>query len=218
MCKFLINAVVDHGSHNLGLKSGRNYTANVPYAIIHAAKGLKMLRQISLPTTDEYASFYEDYVKRASQRNDLYAGLSDQIDELRSALGSLSDTQALFKPGPAEWSVKEVMGHLNDVERVFSYRLLRISRNDATPLAGFEQEDYVRAAGFDDSPLEDLLTEFEHLRHANIIAIQHMNTEAIDRRGTASGMTVSARALIYMLVGHVDHHIASLHEKYLPNV
>jgi len=108
------------------------------------------------------------------------------------------------------------MGHLNDVERVFSYRLLRISRNDATPLPGFEQEDYVRAAGFDNSSLNDLLSEFEYLRRANNLAIQHMTDEALARRGTASGMTVSTRALIYMLVGHVEHHMASLHEKYLP--
>ncbi len=184
-----------------------------------------MLKQISLPSTDEYASFYEDYIQRASQRADVYEALSSQIDELHTALDPLTDSQACFKPGsfdtaqdrPQEWSIKEVIGHLNDVERVFSYRLLRISRNDATPLPGFEQEDYVRAAGFDDYSLDDLLIEFEHLRRANMIAIQHMSAEAIDRRGTASGMTVSARALIYMMVGHVDHHMASLHEKYLPN-
>jgi DinB superfamily len=177
-----------------------------------------MLKQISLPATDEYAPFYGDYVQRASQRDDIDAALSHQIDELRSALGSLDDAQACFKPGPREWSIKEVIGHINDVERVFSYRLLRVSRNDVTPLPGFEQEDYVRAAEFDKYSLSDLLTEFEYLRRANIIAIQHMSMEALDRRGTASGMTVSARALIYMIVGHVDHHIASLKEKYLPNV
>ena len=108
-----------------------------------------------------------------------------------------------------------MIGHLNDVERVFSYRLLRVSRNDATPLPGFEQNDYVREAGFDNYSLDDLLGEFELLRRANIIAIGNMKEEAVDRRGTASGYPISARALIYMLVGHVDHHMASLHEKYL---
>ncbi|HEX6034150.1 MAG TPA: DinB family protein, partial [Anaerolineales bacterium] len=97
-----------------------------------------------------------------------------------------------------------------------AYRLLRISRNDPTPLPGFEQEDFVRAAGFDRYSLSDLVHEFELLRRANIIAIQHMTEEAIERRGTASGYTVSAKALIYMIVGHVDHHMASLREKYLP--
>jgi len=171
---------------------------------------------ISPPNTEEYAPFYSDYIQRAQKRDDVYAALSRQTDELHGALDPLTDTQACFKPGPQEWSIKEVMGHLNDVERVFSYRLLRISRNDATPLPGFEQEDYVRAAGFDNSSLNDLLSEFEYLRRANNLAIQHMTDEALARRGTASGMTVSTRALIYMLVGHVEHHMASLHEKYLP--
>jgi uncharacterized damage-inducible protein DinB len=199
------------------LKLWKHYTADMAYAIIRQSKGLNMPNKISPPATEEYAAFYADYVQRASQRVDMYAALSHQIDELHTALDRLTDPQACFKPGPQEWSIKEVIGHISDVERVFSYRLLRISRNDATPLPGFEQEDYVRMAGFDNYSLDDLLAEFEHLRRANMIAIQHMSTEAIDRRGTASGMTVSARALIYMIVGHVDHHMASLHEKYLPN-
>jgi hypothetical protein len=175
-----------------------------------------MPTQISHPTVDEYAAFYADYIQRAAQRDDLYTALTLQIDELHIALDSLADPQARFKPGPSEWSIKEVIGHLSDVERVFSYRLLRISRGDATPLPGFEQEDYVRAAGFDRSSLQDLLSEFEFLRRADILAIQHMPEESLAQCGTASGVTVSARALIYMLVGHVDHHIASLQEKYLP--
>ena len=174
------------------------------------------MTQFSTPASEEYAPFYADYVQRAAQRNDVYAALSDQISELHAALDSLSDPQAGFKPGPQEWSIKEVIGHLNDVERVFSYRLLRISRKDSTPLSGFEQEDYVRAAGYDRYSIHDLLREFDFLRQANIIAIGHMTDEAIDSRGTASGYTVSARALIYMIVGHVDHHLASLQEKYLP--
>ena len=177
-----------------------------------------MLKQISRPTPDEFAPFYADYVQRASQREDVLTALSQQIDEIHAVLDGLTDTQACFRPGPQEWSTKEVIGHINDVERVFSYRLLRISRGDATPLPGFEQEEYVRAAGFDQYRLDDLLTEFEHLRRANTLAIQHMNPEMMEGRGTASGFTVSARALIYMIVGHVDHHMASLHEKYLPNV
>lgn len=176
-----------------------------------------MTLTLAVPTAEEYAPFYSDYIQRASQRDDLYGALSRQIDELHSALDVLTEPQARFKPGPEEWSVKEVIGHINDVERVFSYRLLRISRGDATPLPGFEQDDYVRAAGFDNCTLHDLISEFEYLRRANIIAIKHMSDDAIDRRGTASGNAISARALIYMLVGHVEHHMASLHEKYLPN-
>ena len=171
---------------------------------------------ITSPSLDEYAPYYSGYIQYAIQRNDVLAALPQQIDEIKSALGKLTDKQALFRDAPKEWSIKEVVGHLNDVERVFSYRLLRISRNDPTPLPGFEQDDYVREAGFDNYSLADLLGEFEHLRRANIIAINNMKEEAVDHRGTASGHPVSARALIYMLVGHVDHHMASLHEKYLP--
>jgi hypothetical protein len=170
----------------------------------------------TVPTSDEYAPFYADYLQRASLRNNINTALSEQIEEILIMLDSITDTQALFRPGPEEWSIKEVIGHLNDVERVFSYRLLRISRGDPTPLPGFEQNDFVRSAGFDNYPLRDLVSEFEFLRRANILAIRHMSDKSLDCRGTASGATVSARALIYMMVGHVDHHMASLREKYLP--
>lgn len=170
----------------------------------------------TVPTSEEYAPFYAGYIQRAAQRENLYAALSLQIEELRTALDSLTETQALYRPGLEEWSIKQVIGHLNDGERVFSYRLLRISRNDPTPLPGFEQDDFVREAGSDNIPLGNLIDEFEFLRRANILAIRHMSDEAVNRRGTASEATVSARALIYIMVGHVDHHMESLNEKYLP--
>ncbi|MBI5945899.1 MAG: DinB family protein [Chloroflexi bacterium] len=175
-----------------------------------------MTNTLTPPASEEYAPFYADYIQRAIKRNDILAALPLQIDEIRSALGHLTDEQARFKFGPVEWSIKEVTGHLIDGERVFSYRLLRISRNDQTPLPGFDQEDYVREAGFDNSALGDLLDEFEFLRRANILAVKNMSGESVSRLGTASGAAVSARALIYMLVGHVEHHMASLRENYLP--
>jgi hypothetical protein len=176
------------------------------------------MKSISQPTSDEYAEFYASYVQRAVARGDVLAALPQQIDEIKSALGGLTDEQGLIRDAPKEWSIKEVMGHLNDVERVFSYRLLRVSRDDPTPLPGFEQDDFVREAGFDKHPLKDLIQEFEHLRRANILAIVNMTDESSLRRGTASGAPISARALIHMLVGHVDHHMESLREKYLPGI
>jgi hypothetical protein len=174
------------------------------------------MKTLTAPSPEEYAEFYSGYIEYATKRSDVLAALSAQIDEMRSALGRLTDQQALFRDAPKEWSIKEVLGHLIDGERVFSYRLLRVSRNDSTPLPGFDQEPYVREGGFDAIPFADLLAEFEHLRRANILAIRNMTDAMAVRRGTASGYPVSARALIYMLVGHVDHHMASLHEKYLP--
>ncbi|MCJ7433927.1 MAG: DinB family protein [Anaerolineales bacterium] len=176
-----------------------------------------MTSTITPPTTDEYAPFYADYIQRAQAR-DVLSLLPQQIEDIKSALGHLTNDQARFKFGPPEWSIKEVLGHLNDGERVFSYRLLRISRNDQTPLPGFEQEDYVRAAKFDNYALTDLIHEFEFLRRANILAIKNMSDESTLYRGTASGTIISARALIYIMVGHVEHHMACLREKYLPNL
>ena len=168
------------------------------------------------PTADEYAPFYADYVQRAQAKGDVIAALPQQIEDIRSALGKLNDKQARFRNGPEEWSIKEIVSHLIDTERVFSYRLLRVSRNDKTPLPGFEQEDFVREAGADELAFDDLLSEFEYLRLANMLAIKNISEESVARVGSASGAAVSAKALIFMLVGHVEHHMASLHEKYLP--
>lgn len=175
-----------------------------------------MPTKISVPAEGEFAEFYGGYVQYAMARDDVFEALSQQIEELTGALGGLTDAQALFRDAPGEWTIKEVMGHINDVERVFSYRLLRISRNDPTPLPGFEQDDFVRESAFNSYPIQDLVEEFRFMRQANLLAIQNLSEEAILRCGTASGMTVSVRALIYMLVGHVEHHMASLREKYLP--
>ncbi len=177
-----------------------------------------MVSHINSPTPDEYADFYSDYIQRAVAKGDVIAALPQQIADIRSALGKLTDKQARFRNGPEEWSIKEIVSHLIDTERVFSYRLLRISRNDKTPLPGFEQEDYVREAGADELAFDDLLNEFEFLRRANMLAIKNISEEAAARVGSASGAAVSARALIHMLVGHVEHHMASLQEKYLPNL
>lgn len=173
-------------------------------------------KTLPAPSPNEYNAFYADYIQRASARGDVAAALAVQPDELRSALEPLSDSQARFKPGPEEWSIKEIVSHLIDAERVFSYRLLRISRKDKTPLPGFEQGDFVRESGADEIPLSDLLDEFEFLRRANYLSIKNMKAAAFSEIGTASGSPVSAGALVYMLVGHVDHHMESLKEKYLP--
>ncbi len=171
--------------------------------------------KLTPPTAEEFAPYYADYIQRAEARGDIAAALASQVAELNVLLGKLTEKQAGFKFGPAEWSIKEVVGHLNDVERVFSYRLLRISRNDKAPLTGFEQDDYVRETGFDNHDLKDLLKEFELLRGANFIAINNLSEEATKRIGTASGNPVSVRALVHMMVGHVDHHMTSLQNNYL---
>jgi hypothetical protein len=173
-----------------------------------------MMLQLGRPAESEYGPYYAGYIRRVPD-GDLLTLFAQQIDTLRNLLSGLSAEQADFRPGPPEWSIKEVVGHINDTERVFAYRALRISRNDQTPLAGFEQDDYVRESNFSERTLSDLLEEFELIRRANILAFNRLSPEASLRCGTASNAPVSVRALLYMMAGHVDHHVESLRQDYL---
>ena len=173
-----------------------------------------MASKIERPGENEYAPFYAGYVQRVPN-GDVFDLLACQSDTLCTLLAALPAEQADFRPGPAEWSIKEVVGHINDAERVFAYRALRISRGDQTPLPGFEQDDYVRAANFGERTLPDLLEEFDLLRRANLLAFTRLSDEVSQRQGTASGFGVSVRALIYIMAGHVEHHLESLRKDYL---
>lgn len=173
-----------------------------------------MTTTLERPAETEYAPFYAGYVERVPD-GAVFEMLAGQPDALRSLLGALSAEQADFRPGPAEWSIKEVVGHINDTERVFAYRALRISRADETPLAGFEQDDYVREANFSERTLPDLIEEFELLRRANLLAFKGLTDDVTRRMGTASGFPVSVRALLYIMAGHVEHHLESLRTDYL---
>ena len=169
---------------------------------------------IPRPQTDEYAPYYGRYTDRVPDGADLFALMSAQPDELRALLADVSDDEANIRPAPGEWSVKEVLGHICDGERILSYRALRVARGDTTPLAGFEQDDYVRATDFNARTLPDLIEEFAAHRHANVLCFKPLSEAEIMRRGTASDNPVSTRALLYMLVGHVMHHVESLKNDY----
>src|SRR5258708_4876893 len=174
----------------------------------------RMTLMIERPTENEYAPYAAGYVRRVTDGN-VFGLFARQIGMLHSMLSPLDDEQANFRFGPGEWSIKEAVGHINDAERIFAYRALRISRNDQAPLAGFEQDDYVREANFGECALGDLLDEFELLRRANILAFSRLSDEALLRCGTASGKPVSVRALLYIMAGHVEHHIESFKNDYL---
>lgn len=167
------------------------------------------------PADDEYAPWAGDYVRRVGD-GDILDILTGQPDELAGVLGGLSDQQALFRFGPNEWSIKEVVGHLGDFERIIFYRALCISRNERAPLPGFDQDDYVRATSFDERSLAELLDEFRLVRQANLLTIKRFSGAVGLRRGTASGSEFTVRALVYMLAGHVYHHLEALQTHYLP--
>ncbi|MGA9353945.1 MAG: DinB family protein [Terriglobales bacterium] len=169
---------------------------------------------IHRPDPSEYDPYYERYISLV-QTDDMAATLQKQAEETRDLLGKVSVESADFRYAPGKWSVKEVLGHVNDTERIMSYRVLRIARGDETPIEGFEQDDYVAGANFGLRAMDDLLHEFSTIRNATIQLIRQLDPEAAERRGTANQKPISARAVVYVIAGHELHHRRILREKYL---
>ncbi len=167
------------------------------------------------PQTSDYAPFYANYVLQVPN-GDFVDILETQQRDLTLMLDSLSEKQADFRYQPGKWSIKEVLGHINDAERIFSYRLLRIARGDQTPLPGFEQDDYIQTANSSARKLFSLLEEFADIRGASLALIRSLDDASFLRRGTASGKEISALAIAFILAGHALHHQKILREKYLP--
>jgi hypothetical protein len=165
------------------------------------------------PTDDEYAPFFEAYVSGVGDR-DVVGLLLRQTSELHSACEGMDDSEAGRRYAPDKWSVKQVLGHVADTERVLAYRLLRVGRGDPTPLSAFDENAYVAAAGFDDRSLPDLLQDFHAVRQGSLRLVDGLAYAAWSRRGTASGSPITARALLYVLVGHVEHHFEILRDRY----
>ncbi|MGA2482402.1 MAG: DinB family protein [Candidatus Acidiferrales bacterium] len=167
------------------------------------------------PGSDECPQYYAEYVALVPE-DDILAVLESQIEEVVRLFAARSETDGEFRYAPGKWSIKEVLGHVIDVERVDAYRALRVSRNDQTPLPGFEQDDYVRYGPFARCRLADLVEEFIHVRRANLAMFRALDEGAWLRRGVANNHEVSVRALAYVLAGHARHHRRIIEEHYLP--
>ena len=165
------------------------------------------------PASDEASPYYQRYIAEVTGEN-IGEQLTSQLADVERFFSSLDDAAALARYAPGKWSIKEVLGHLTDVERIFAYRLLRIARGDTTPLASFDENAYVPAGRFDERPLASLLAEFRATRLSSVALLEGIPRSAWTLRGQASGDTISARALAYILVGHPAHHLAVLHERY----
>ncbi len=165
------------------------------------------------PDATEYASFYASYVDRVPA-GDVVALLRADGRELISVIGGIPESRGGHRYADQKWSVRELIGHIIDTERIFSYRARRIARGDATPLPGYEQNDYVRTAGSDTRTLADLAEEVEAVRDATARLLASFPEEAWMRRGVASDREVSVRALAYITAGHARHHLAVLREQY----
>lgn len=166
------------------------------------------------PEKDEYNEYYDRYVSLVNEP-DIVAALENQLGEMREIFNEISEEKSAFAYSEGKWTIKELIGHLIDGERIFGYRALRISRGDETPIEGFEQDGYVENAAFNDYKFADLIEEFELVRRSNMLFFKHLKETDWTRTGTASDNPVSVRALAYIMVGHVRHHANILRDKYL---
>ena len=169
--------------------------------------------KIGRPSPSEYNAAFERYVKRVPE-DDALPALSRQPAEIRAVVGSLSPERASYRYAPGKWTVRELIGHVTDSERVFGYRALCVARGEAAALPAFEEKGYAANAGHDRYDLPDLVEEFEIVRRANVSMLKHMDEKAILRIGTANGLPISVRALAFIMIGHVRHHLGVLAEKY----
>lgn len=173
-----------------------------------------MSTTITRPAADEYAPYYAGYVRRVPE-DDLRGALRAQLGTTLALLRGIGESRGDHRYAPDKWTIKEVIGHIVDTERIMSYRALRIARGDTTPLAGFEQDGYVPNGNFGQRTIANLAEELEVVRRGTIILFNHLDDAALTRRGTASGATVTPRALAYIIAGHELHHVDILRTKYL---
>jgi hypothetical protein len=164
------------------------------------------------PKADEYAPFYDRYISLVTSE-DIVPVLEKEGPET-VALFKSATSKADYRYAPGKWTVKEVLGHINDSERIMAYRALRIGRGDKTPIEGFEQDDYVRDSNFAQRSLPDLIDEFVDVRRATISLLKNFDNEIALRRGTANKCETSVRAVAYVIAGHELHHRRILREKY----
>jgi len=173
-----------------------------------------MAHLIARPDVSEYAPFYAGYVAQVPE-GDVLDLLARQIDDTAALIGGLNETQAGYRYAPGKWSIREIVGHVADAERVFSYRALRIGRNDQTPLPSFDENAWMPYGNFDARPLADLLSELRAVRQSTLALYRSFTPEAVARRGVASQKDISVRAIIYVTAGHERHHVTVLRERYL---
>jgi uncharacterized damage-inducible protein DinB len=169
------------------------------------------------PETTEYADYYANYISKVPG-SDVLSVLESQRLQMLQLFAGRSERDGSFRYAPGKWTVKEVLGHITDTERIFAYRALRMARADQTPLPGFEQDDYVRSGAFGDRTLAGLAEEFGAVRTASISLLRSFNEEAWSRRGIASQKEVTVRALGFMIAGHQIHHRIILDERYFPAI
>ncbi|OBY77621.1 hypothetical protein BBG47_20875 [Paenibacillus sp. KS1] len=169
---------------------------------------------LTQPLPSEYGEAFANYISQVPA-GDLQEMLAEQLEQMTKLISNLSKEQGEYRYAPGKWSIKEVLGHIADTERVMAYRLLRIARGDQTPLPGFDEGLFMSGSTFDSMPMSELLEDYQAVRHATLTLLRGLTDEAALRTGTTNNMTISARALAYTIAGHELHHLHVLKERYL---
>jgi hypothetical protein len=171
---------------------------------------------ITRPDASEYAPYFAAYVANVPA-GDVLAVLTRQVEDTCSLLSGLSDVEAGYRYAPGKWSIKEVIGHVTDTERIMTYRALCFARGETAMLPGFDENTYVANASFDARSLADLLAELRAVRAATVPFFASLNEQELARRGRANNRDYSVRAFPYIIAGHEQHHANILRERYLPH-
>jgi hypothetical protein len=166
------------------------------------------------PEESEYSKSMSAYIDHVPEE-DVCAALASQTEVTRALIESIGEERSAFRYAPDKWSIKQVVGHFTDTERIFSYRTMAIARGEQQPLPGFDENAYVVNAGFESLALSDLLESYLAVRRSTLLMLRQLPPEAWQRRGTASGNSVTVRAFAYAILGHERHHLKVLRERYL---
>ena len=166
------------------------------------------------PAASEFAPAFQRYVVRVP-RGDVLRTLARQTDETTELLRGLTEERGGFRYAPGKWSIREMLGHMIDAERIFDHRALVIAREDPTPLPPFDEDAYARASRSDSRTLAELLAEMEIVRKSTIALFSSFDAQALGRRGIANNIEISVRALAFIIAGHERHHIDVLRTRYL---
>ncbi|MFO7447577.1 MAG: DinB family protein [Ignavibacteriaceae bacterium] len=164
------------------------------------------------PSENEYASYYQKYVSLIA--DNIVSALNHQLEEMQNIFSSLNEETGNYAYDTGKWTIKELLGHVIDTERVFSYRIMCIARGEKQSMPGMDQNDYVNGTDFNSRSLPSLEEEYKHLRLANIALVKSLKEEELNKKGTASNNPVTVRALVFILAGHEKHHLNILKERY----
>jgi hypothetical protein len=165
------------------------------------------------PMETEYPPYYKQYIDQV-EGDDIIWVLENQVIEFHEFLNCIPDERLTFSYAEGKWTIAEVLGHIIDCERVFAFRAFCFGRNDSNHLPGFEQDDYIKSSNFNSRTLRSFLDEFNHLRKSNNILFGNFGEEALHRKGIANNKLVTVNALLFIMAGHLNHHLAVLKERY----